>query len=335
MVQLKVAVLDREREYLEQLSAYLVRKKECFFKVWTFWDVETYQKAAEGEKFDALLVTGECLEELDLQKTQARILLFLEDGIPGFAKNLPAISKYQSAEDIFSQISSLLWQESSPREEWISGRRTKMVGVYSPVRWGGQMLFSLTMAGLMGEQQKVLYLNLQEHSGFYGITDSPAKKDIGDLIYGMMQKGHDFQAGLHRIRRTLLNFDYIPPAVNPEHLSEIPQNLYEELFLGLKNTSGYDVVIVDFGAVFLGFAQMLPFFETVYCLGKEGNLNRFRMEEFQSYLNRESDTVTARLKNVVLPEGVLMGEEPCSLEKCLYGSMGDYVRSCLGGKEIG
>lgn len=335
MVQLKIAVLDREREYLEQLLAYLVRKKESFFKVWTFFEVDAYQKAAAREKFDALLVTGECLEELDIQKLQTRILLLREDGIPGFAKHLPAISKYQSAEDIFSQISALLWQESLPGEEWVPGRTTRMVGVYSPVCLGSQMLFSLTMAGVLGEQQKALYLNLQEHSGFYGITDSLAKEDIGDLIYGMMQKNHDFQAGLHRVRRTLLSFDYIPPAVNPEHLSEIPQNLYEELFLGLKNTSGYDVVIVDFGSVFLGFAQMLPAFETVYCLGKEGSLNRFRMEEFYEYLEKESDTAASRLKKLMIPEEVLPWEETDLLEKCLYGTLGDYVRSCLGGLEIG
>ncbi|MCM1258006.1 MAG: hypothetical protein NC307_09155 [Roseburia sp.] len=334
MVQLKVAVVDREREYLEQLLAYLVRKKECFFKVWIFWDTQMYQRAADSEKFDAILVTGECLEELDLQMLQTKIILFREDGIPGFASHLPAVSKYQSAEEIFSQISALLWQENPSRQEWIPGRRTKMVGVYSPVHHGSQMLFSLTMAGILGEQQKVLYLNLQENSGFYGVTDSCAREDIGDLIYGMMQKDHDFQAGLHRIRRTFLNFDYIPPAVNPEHLSEIPQNLYEELFIGLKNTSGYDVVIVDFGMAFLGFAQILPIFETVYCLGKEGYLNRFRMEEFLGYLNKESDAIASQLKNVVMPEGILLGEESCTLEKCLYGSLGDYVRSCLGGQEI-
>ncbi len=58
LVQLKVAVLDKEREYLKQLAAYLVRKKECFFKVWTFWDMRAYERAAEAEVFDALLVTS-------------------------------------------------------------------------------------------------------------------------------------------------------------------------------------------------------------------------------------------------------------------------------------
>ena len=76
MVQLKVAVLDKEREYLKQLTAYLVKKRESFFKVWTFWDIETYQRAAEAEMFDALLVTGAFLENMETGEIQSKIILF-------------------------------------------------------------------------------------------------------------------------------------------------------------------------------------------------------------------------------------------------------------------
>lgn len=335
MVQLKVAVLDKEREYLKQLTAYLVKKRENFFKVWTFWDIETYQRAAEAEMFDVLLVTGAFLENMETGEIQSKIILFREDCIPGFAQHLPSVSKYQPAEEIFSQICAFLWQDNTFQEEWAFGKRTKMIGVYSPVHVERQMFFSLIMARILGEHQKLLYINLQEHSGFYGVTNTDAAEDIGDLIYGMMQKGRDFQAGLHRIRRTILNFDYIPPVVNPEHLSEIPQKLYEELLIGLKNQSGYDVVIVDFGNIFLGFAQMLSVFENVYCLEKEGGLNRYRIKEFFEYLEKEDEALVSRLKHIFLPEGLSAGEEPYSLEKCLYGSFGDYVRNCLGGQEIG
>lgn len=335
MVQLKIAVLDKEREYLTQLAAYLVRKNESFFKVWTFWNAETYQRAAEAEVFDALLVTGIFLEEIDIQRISSKVILFREDGVPGYAKHLPSVSKFQPVEEIFSQISALLWQESFPREGWAVGRRTKMVGVYSPVHINSQMLFSLTMAQMLGENQKILYVNLKEHSGFYGITQTDSPEDIGDLIYGMMQKDHGFQAGLHRIRRTILNFDYIPPVVNPEHLSEIPQNIYEELFLGLKNNSGYDVVIVDFENVFLGFAQMISLFDTFYCLGKEGGLSRFQMEEFFGYLEKEREGLALGLNNITFPRGLFPVEEPYSLEKCIYGPLGDFVRDCLGGQEVG
>jgi len=335
VVHLKIAVLDREQEYLEQLQAYLVRKKECFFKVWTFWDIELYQKAAKKEKFDVLLVTGSFLEEIDIHDTDTKIILFREEGIPKFAEGIPSVSKYQSAEQIFLQISAFFWQENLPRDELISGKRTEMIGIYSPIHYYNQMLFSVTMAQILGEQQKVLYLNLQEHSGFYAVTATEAAEDMGDLIYGMMHREHNFSAGLHRIRRTLLNFDYIPPAVNPEHLSEIPKNLYEELFLELKNGSGYDVVIVDFGNIFLGFAEILSIFEILYCLGKEGSLNRFRREEFMEYLKKENGSGAVNIKNLILPDEILLGEESCSLEKSLYGSLGDYIRGCMGGNDIG
>lgn len=335
MVQLKIAVLDEEREYLEQLSAYLVRKRERFFRIWIFWDLESYERASEKEQFDAVLLTSAFLEELDARNTKAKIILFREDSMPKLAEHLPSVSKYQSAEQLFLQISALLWQENLPTDQMVTGKRTELIGVYSPVHYDHQMMFSLTMAQILGEHQKVLYFNLQEHSGFYGVTSTEAAEDMGDFIYGMMQREHDFQAGLHRIRRTFLNFDYIPPAVNPEHLSEIPRKLYEELFLELKNGSGYDMVIVDFGNIFPGFAEMIPVFGSFYCLGKEGGLNRYRTEEFLDYLKKESESTAAHIKNLILPDGILFGEEPFTLEKNIYGSLGDFVRSYLGGWALG
>lgn len=151
-----------------------------------------------------------------------------------------------------------------------------------------------------------------------------------------MQKGHDFAAGLHRIRQSYRNFDYIPPAVNPEHLAEVSKPLYEELLLTLKNSSGYDVVMVDFGTVFFGFAEMLPVFGSFYCLGREGAVNRCRTEEFLEYLGKEGGHTMEHMNRLLLPEQALSLEEGSLLESSLYGGMGDYIRRCLyGGAGLG
>ena len=79
---------------------------------------------------------------------------------------------------------------------------------------------------------------------------------------------------------------------------------------------------------------MLSFFENIYCLEKEGGLNRIRMKEFTGYLEKESESTASRLKHIFLPDEMVLGEEPFSLEKSLYGSLGDYVRNWLGGPKI-
>ena len=96
------------------------------------------------------------------------------------------------------------------------------------------------------------------------------------------------------------------------------------------------MVIIDFGTVFLGFAEMMPVFESFYCLGKEGTVNRYRMEEFLEYLSKEGEHIMTHMNRVLLPEQMHFLEEGSPLECSLYGGMGDYIRRCLyGGTEIG
>ena len=96
------------------------------------------------------------------------------------------------------------------------------------------------------------------------------------------------------------------------------------------------MVLVDFGAVFLGFAEMMPVFESFYCLGKEGMVNRYRIEEFLEYLNKEGGHTTAHMNRLLLPEQMPFLEEGNPLENSLYGGMGDYIRNYLyGGAQIG
>lgn len=327
MIQLKIAVLDEDRQYLEQLQAYLMRKKDIFFRLYTFSTLEKYFGCREN--FDAVLTTEVFWEELVEKAADAKLILLHEGWIPVRAEGALAVAKFQSAAKLFRQISTLLWQEPAEEAKQLFSKDARLIGVYSPVHVGNQMLFSMTMARLLGEQEKVLYVNLMEHSGFYSLTEAAAEKDIGDLLYGMLEMEHNFPMGLHSIRQTYANFDYIPPAVNPEHLSEIPRSLYEKLFFSLKHQSGYDVVIIDFGMVFLGFAETLSVLETLYCLGKGGKINHCRMEEFEEYLTKETTAGAERMQKIVLPEKFAYREVGNPLDSSLYGEMGDYIRGYL------
>ncbi len=336
MIQLNIAVLDEEQKYLEQLQAYLIQKREMFFKVRTFVSAASFLACGERDDFHAVVMTYPFLHEVEGYTANAKLILLNDGRIPKSAAQISNLDKYQSAEKLFKKISALLWQEEMSGEDYLMGEETGLIGIYSPVQYENQMLFSLTMAQILGEHQKVLYVNLLEHSGFYTLTGIQAEEDVGDLLYGMMERNHEFATGLHRIRQTYLNFDYIPPAVNPEHLSEITRPLYEQLFLALKNQSGYDVVVIDFGTVFLGFAEMIPILNSLYCLGREGVLNRYRMKEFQDYLDKESENAGAHIRNLLLPELLVRPEERNPMESSLYGGMGDYIRRYLyGGIENG
>lgn len=336
MVQLKIAFLDEEEAYLEQLKGYLIRKKELFFQIRTYTRAESFLADSKRESFDAVVMTAAFGEAVKGHIGHAKQVILCEGVKEAPCGECFYVKKYQSAEKLLCQISAMLWQEETEENRCFPETASELIGVYSPIHHENQMLFGLTMAQVLGETRKVLYVNLMEHSGFYALTKTEAGEDIGDLLYGMLQEGHDFAAGLHRVRLSCRNFDYIPPAVNPEHLAEISKPLYEKLLMAFKNQSGYDVVLVDFGRVFLGFAEMMPAFESFYCLGREGMVNRYRVEEFLEYLEKEGGHTMAHMNRLLLPEQIPFLEEGNPLENSLYGGMGDYIRGYLyGGAQIG
>ena len=62
MVQLKIAVLDEEEAYLEQLKGYFVCKNEKFFKIWTFSKVEIFLDKAEEERNGCVDYFFKCID---------------------------------------------------------------------------------------------------------------------------------------------------------------------------------------------------------------------------------------------------------------------------------
>jgi len=336
LVQLNIAFLDEEEAYLEQLKGYLVRKKEVFFKIRTFTRAEAFEKSCGKETYDAVVMTAFFWEAVNGTSGRAKCIFLCEDTDQSVPADCLYVRKYQPAEKLMCQISAMLWQQEPEEAGYFPQNTAELIGIYSPVHHEDQMLFGMTMAQILGETGKVLYVNLMGHSGFYGMTKADADADVGDLFYEMMQGGHDFATGLHKIRQSYRNFDYIPPVANPEHLSEVSKPLYETFLAELKNCSGYDTVLVDFGTVFLGFAEMLPLFHTFYCIGKEGIQNRCRTEEFLEYLNREGEHTAKRMTRLLLPGELPAARESSPLDSSLYGGLGDFIRGCLyGGAEIG
>ena len=335
MIQLKIAFLDTEEAYLEQLKGYLMRRNETFFQIWTFSDTELFLKKAKVAAFDAVVMTAPFWEALKESVLEAKKILLCEGVREERLKECPYVLKHQSAEKLFCQISAMLWQEDREEKDFPE-KTSELIGIYSPVHYENQMLFGMTMAQILGENQKVLYVNLMGHSGFYQLVRTDAQEDLGDLLYGMMQREGDFASGLHRIRQTYRNIDFIPPVVNPEHLSEISDSLLERFLMELKNRSGYAVVIIDFGAVCLGFTKIIPVFGSFYCLYKEGVVNRYRMEEFFAYLEKDGAHIAERIRRIKMPEHIAHPEDTNPLENGLYGGMGDYIRrSVYGGEQIG
>lgn len=327
-LQIKLAFLDEEQEYLRQLSAFLAVKKEPFFKVCTFEDAGVFLECQKQEPFDAVVATASMFHRI-LQEDLCKILLS-EGECPSYAEGFPLVKKYQKAEKMFAQVAAFLRQEKSGCGEPPPGGNAGLIGVCSPSGSRQQMFFSLLLAGVLAEEKQVLYVNLLANSGFYRIFEQEISGDIADLVYGMSAEQQDFGLELLQLRQKLNGFDYLPPSVNPEHIAEMTGEQYQKLIALLRLYSGYDVIVLDLGMIFPGFAGQAAGFDRLFCVSGESYADHCRMDDFLEYLDRAEESGIPKPVCVKLPQETDC-ENSIQMEQCLYGSSGDYVRSCLDG----
>mgnify|MGYP006877199938 CR=1 FL=1 len=64
-----------------------------------------------------------------------------------------------------------------------SGVRALVVGIYSPVNRCFKSSLALTIGQVMAKKESVLYLNLEEYSGFTRLINSEYKADLSDVLY--------------------------------------------------------------------------------------------------------------------------------------------------------
>lgn len=162
MRMLRIGILDDEREYVENLSAYLGRFGKGRWMTAAFTDREIVRSYLKGKRLD--LIASTSVEELKkLQEEYSGLtFLWLSDQREVKKKDISFqfVYRFQSAKVIGAAIENMVNQAQ------MSGYREKaMVAVYSPVGRCGKT----TMALRVAENESYgrwLYIGMEDYSSF-------------------------------------------------------------------------------------------------------------------------------------------------------------------------
>ena len=93
------------------------------------------------------------------------------------------------------------------------------MGIYSPIGRCGKTSFSLTLAHMLGKSQGVLFISLEEYSGFSKLVCGGYEQDLSDVFY-LYRQGDFNWLKLKSLILSHGNVDYIPPAAYGEDLDQ-------------------------------------------------------------------------------------------------------------------
>lgn len=162
-----MAVYDEDPLYAGRLAEYVNQKETFPFQAMAFSDLEKLKEYGQTHDIEILLA-GENVRE-KAKEVKAGLKMILCDGefvSKGEAKEEASVYKYQSGDCILQEVMACYCIAPPQPGLALMGKSGLVMGVYSPVGRCGKTSFALALAHMLGKSQAVLFISLEEYSGF-------------------------------------------------------------------------------------------------------------------------------------------------------------------------
>lgn len=245
---------------------------------------------AGDETMDIILVDQSKAKE----GVGVQVLILSEQGAT--ETEVPAMNghyteKYQEVYKIIEKVELLSSKEGYPLGKIMGQAKPHIIGVFSLSREALQIPFTILLAEIIGERDRVLVVDLQPYSGF------GTEMEIEESCLGMEDVMAIATTEVYTTGRIAASigseqkWDFIYPPKNMLCLMEGDKNLYLRMLEILQKERGYEQFIVNFGGLFSGIMEAMELCDQFYFLVEKKEELGWREKSFIEELKRRGKEV--------------------------------------------
>lgn len=250
-----MVVYDEDPLYAGRLAEYVNQKETFPFQAMAFSDLEKLKAYGRDHEI-AILLVGERVRE-EAKEIKAGLKMLLCDG-EFVSQEEASVYKFQSGDCILQEVMACYCTVPPEPGLALMGKRALIMGIYSPIGRCGKTSFSLTLAHMLGKSQGVLFISLEEYSGFSKLVCGGYEQDLSDVFY-LYRQGDFNWLKLKSLILSHGNVDYIPPAAYGEDLDQAQPEEIAGLLKQIGTESGYERIVVDMGHMGAGAAGLCAY----------------------------------------------------------------------------
>lgn len=210
-------------------------------------------------------------------------------------------------------------------------KKTEILGVYSPLGRCLKTSFAWTLGQILSEEQTVLYLNMEEYSGFEELMHKSFSCTLSDLLYYARQKDPGVVMKLNSMVQSVGQLDFIPPVQSPEDIRGTSWQDWEYLFQELILHGTYEVIVVDMGNGIEEIFQLLDLCKFIYMPVCADPVSKSKLRQFENLLDlKEYSQILDRTVKMNLPFYAGEAGNADYPESLIWSPLGHYVRELLG-----
>lgn len=328
-----LALCDTEELYVKQLVQYICARQAIPLRVQAFTSAEALKSFAKLHEIELLLISAEAMEP-ELNSLPIKKIILLSDGGPvELSSDYPAVYKYQSGQSLVREVMEYYSAAFLPESFTVTRGAASMIGIYSPVKRCLKTSFALALGQVYAGRGRVLYINLEDFSGFRNLLKKEYPVDISDLLYFFREEKEGMLKRLEESVEQLGSLSYIPPAICPADMKSVLPQEWKEWFLLLLAKGPYQIILVDLGEGIQGGEDILSMCSKVYMPVKSDSISQAKIAEYEKYLNISGwEGLMRKMEKIKLPfSRAYRGE--AFLEGGQHEELVEFARELVSGEE--
>lgn len=249
MLNLNLAVFDKDNLYAQKLSHYLLSITEYSFSVQVFSKFNLLQDFLNNHSIDILLIDSNVFKQ-GIDKLQAEVVILLTDGcIETELRKMLCINKLQAAKAIVKEMIRIYTHVCD--KELIgggSGEATKLICIYSPVGGCGKTTISIALGRALARKKvRTIYIGMEEFSSCRGMLKGDFEEGLSDILYYISKSCENMAMKLQGLRERdeKSGLFFIPPASFGGELLEFDAKAFVDFIQEIVRSREYDVIILD------------------------------------------------------------------------------------------
>ena len=212
----------------------------------------------------------------------------------------------------------------------VQKKQVEILGVYSPVGRTMKTTFALTMGQILAKRKAVLYMNLEEYSGFEYLLEQTYEQTMGDLLYYLRQKTPNWIMRMSGMIQTMNNLDFLPPVFTPGDIQSTTLEEWIELLQGIIDYSNYDIILLDLGDGVSGLYRFLEQCTKIYMPVRNDPVSQAKITQFETILRTlNQGKVLGKIQKLKLPYHRTTHKGVNYLDDLVWSELGDYVRELI------
>lgn len=242
-MKIKLAILDKDRNYLERFSAAMGRRYPEELEFYLFTSRETALSSLGAIRADVLLANPEF--EITAQELPKTCAFGQLSDTPGMdpVSGKPMICKFRNMETLYKGILGVYAEKPGPIDEFVLRDGCRTIGFFGVGGMGTSTVAAACAMHFAQEGKKTLYLNLQRLGGADMYFSGEGQRDMTDLILSLQDPEANLPMQLKSwVREDRSGVSFFAQAKNPLDMLELDP---EEMLQLLDKLSGYDYIIMD------------------------------------------------------------------------------------------